>query len=234
MGDLATWYLALGALVLVAIAGANRRVPVLALALLQNLLHAFNHLLDLGEADPAWLRQATLDLARGLERAPCVDRSTTREAGAMRVLVAGASGAIGRSLVPRARAAGTRRPPRRERSGRARNDPGGGCTRGDVRRARRRRASRAASTPRLEVVAHELTALPTRLDPRDKRAYEATNRIRRDRTRQPAFPLRRAVGATTVPTSRSRTRRGHARQVKAEDRPAVPRLRHRHSATGCA
>ena len=60
MGDLATWYLALGALVLVAVRRREWRVPVLALALLQNLLHAFNHLLDLGEADPAWLGPATL------------------------------------------------------------------------------------------------------------------------------------------------------------------------------
>ena len=29
---------------------------------------------------------------------------------------------------------------------------------------------------------HELTALPTRRDPRDKRVYEATNRLRRDAT----------------------------------------------------
>jgi len=30
------------------------------MALLQNLLHAFNHLLDVGEADPAWLGPSTL------------------------------------------------------------------------------------------------------------------------------------------------------------------------------
>jgi hypothetical protein len=41
-------------------AGANGGAPVLVLALLQNLLHAFNHLLDVGEADPAWLGPATL------------------------------------------------------------------------------------------------------------------------------------------------------------------------------
>jgi peptidoglycan/LPS O-acetylase OafA/YrhL len=60
MGDLATWYLALGALVLVAVRRREWRVPVLGLALLQNTLHAFNHLLDVGEADPAWLGPATL------------------------------------------------------------------------------------------------------------------------------------------------------------------------------
>jgi hypothetical protein len=60
MGDLATWYLALGALVLVAIRRREWRGPVLVLALLQNVLHAFNHLLDVGEADPPWLGPATL------------------------------------------------------------------------------------------------------------------------------------------------------------------------------
>ena len=60
MGDLATWYLALGALALVAVRWRAWRGPVLVLALLQNTLHAFNHLLDAGEAYPAWLGPATL------------------------------------------------------------------------------------------------------------------------------------------------------------------------------
>jgi hypothetical protein len=60
MGDLATWYLAFGALVLIAVRRPEWRRPVLALALAQNVLHAFNHLLDVGEADPAWLGPANL------------------------------------------------------------------------------------------------------------------------------------------------------------------------------
>jgi hypothetical protein len=60
MGDLATWYLTLGALVLVAVRRPDWRAPVLALALLQNALHAFNHVLDVGEAEPAWLGPANL------------------------------------------------------------------------------------------------------------------------------------------------------------------------------
>ena len=59
MGDLATWYLALGVLLLVAVRRAGWRLPVLAFALLQNSLHAVNHLLDVGEADPEWLGPAT-------------------------------------------------------------------------------------------------------------------------------------------------------------------------------
>jgi hypothetical protein len=60
MGDLATWYVTLGALVLVAVYRHDWRRPVLVVALLQNALHALNHLLDLGEANPEWLGPATL------------------------------------------------------------------------------------------------------------------------------------------------------------------------------
>ena len=58
MGDVATWYLALGAATLVSVRRVSWRVPVLALALVQYVLHALNHLIDIGEADPAWLGPA--------------------------------------------------------------------------------------------------------------------------------------------------------------------------------
>ena len=60
MGDLATWYLALGASAFVAIRRTSWRVPVLALAFIQYALHSVNHLLDVGEADPDWLGPANL------------------------------------------------------------------------------------------------------------------------------------------------------------------------------
>jgi hypothetical protein len=60
MGDLATWYLALGAAAFVAVRHVSWRVPVLTLAFIQFALHAFNHLLDVGEADPEWLGPANL------------------------------------------------------------------------------------------------------------------------------------------------------------------------------
>jgi hypothetical protein len=44
----------------VAVRRREWRGPVLVLALLQNVLHAVNHVLDAGEADPAWLGPATL------------------------------------------------------------------------------------------------------------------------------------------------------------------------------
>jgi hypothetical protein len=58
MADVATWYLALGAVLLVAVRRESWRVPVLALALVQYVLHSINHLIDIGEADPSWLGPA--------------------------------------------------------------------------------------------------------------------------------------------------------------------------------
>jgi hypothetical protein len=58
MGDLATWYLALGAAAFLAVRRESWRVPVLAMAFLQYVLHSVNHLIDVGEADPSWLGPA--------------------------------------------------------------------------------------------------------------------------------------------------------------------------------
>ena len=58
LGDLATWYLALGAATFVALRHASWRVPVLALAFIQYALHSVNHLIDLGDAHPHWLGPA--------------------------------------------------------------------------------------------------------------------------------------------------------------------------------
>ena len=60
MGDLATWYLALGGVALVAVRHASWRLPVLVLAFAQYALHSVNHLIDVGEADPEWLGPANL------------------------------------------------------------------------------------------------------------------------------------------------------------------------------
>jgi hypothetical protein len=58
MGDVATWYLALGVALLLAVRRPSWRVPVLAIALAQYVLHSINHLIDIGEADPSWLGPA--------------------------------------------------------------------------------------------------------------------------------------------------------------------------------
>jgi hypothetical protein len=60
MGDMATWYLALGGVALASIKRVSWRVPVLVLAFAQYALHSLNHLIDIGEADPSWLGPANL------------------------------------------------------------------------------------------------------------------------------------------------------------------------------
>ena len=117
----------------------------------------------------------------------------------MKVFVAGASGAIGRPLIPRLVAAGhevtgmTRSEAKRPR------DPGG------RRRPRRsatssiaRRLERAMSEAEPEVVVHQLTALPEVLDPRKEDTYDETNRLRTEGTRNCCSMRPAASGAKRV------------------------------------
>jgi hypothetical protein len=54
MGDNATYELALGLALLVSLRRPAWRVPLLALTALQIVLHAINHLVDIGSSHPAW------------------------------------------------------------------------------------------------------------------------------------------------------------------------------------
>jgi hypothetical protein len=54
MADNAGWYLALAAGTAVAVVRPRWRAPVLAVSLIQNMLHLLSHLLDVGESDPGW------------------------------------------------------------------------------------------------------------------------------------------------------------------------------------
>lgn len=58
MADVATFYLALGAVTFVAVRRVAWRVPVLSFALVHYVLHSLNHLIDIGEADPSWVGPA--------------------------------------------------------------------------------------------------------------------------------------------------------------------------------
>ena len=60
MADLATFYIALGAVAFVAL--PSWRVPLLAFAVAEYALHSLNHLIDAGDADPSWLGPANLAL----------------------------------------------------------------------------------------------------------------------------------------------------------------------------
>ena len=58
MADVATFYLALGAVALMSVSRERWRVPVLTLALIQYALHSLNHLIDIGGSEPGWLGPA--------------------------------------------------------------------------------------------------------------------------------------------------------------------------------
>ena len=97
--------------------------------------------------------------------------------------MAGASGAIGRPLLPLLVAAGhqvtgTTRSPQRADAIRA---AGASAAIVDALDAEALRHAVEEAAP--EVVVHELTALPDRFEPRRADLYEATNRVRRDGTR---------------------------------------------------
>jgi MYXO-CTERM domain-containing protein len=53
--DVSTFYLALGAVMLIAAARRSWQVPVLFLAVLQYGLHVLNHLWDVSDSDPGWV-----------------------------------------------------------------------------------------------------------------------------------------------------------------------------------
>ena len=126
MADLATFYLALGAVALVAVRRERWRVPVLTLALIQYALHSLNHLIDIGDSRPALARPGELRLARcSPTRAARLDAHARARGRRVRVFVAGASGAIGRPLVPKLVAAGHEVTGMTRSEARAEDDPRG-------------------------------------------------------------------------------------------------------------
>jgi nucleoside-diphosphate-sugar epimerase len=112
----------------------------------------------------------------------------------MRVFVAGASGAIGRRLLPQLVAAGhevtgiTRSEERAE----AIRAAGARAVICDALDTDALHAAVTGAAP--EVVVHQLTALPHRFDPRDKEIYASTNRLRSETTRT-LLDAARAAGA---------------------------------------
>ena len=53
--DVGTFYLAMGAALLLAVRRPSWRVPVLFLVAVQYALHTINHLVDIADTDPGWL-----------------------------------------------------------------------------------------------------------------------------------------------------------------------------------
>ena len=106
MADLATFYLALGAVALASVSRERWRVPVLTLALIQYGAALAEPPDRHRRLAPGLARAGELRLAAPHHGAARLDAHARARAGAVRVFVAGASGAIGRPLVPKLVAAG--------------------------------------------------------------------------------------------------------------------------------
>jgi hypothetical protein len=63
--DFATFYLALGLVLLVAATRPRWRFPILAFATLEYGFHAINHAIDVNNSDPAWIGPAELAALAG-------------------------------------------------------------------------------------------------------------------------------------------------------------------------
>jgi 2-alkyl-3-oxoalkanoate reductase len=139
----------------------------------------------------------------------------------VRVFVAGASGAIGRPLVRRLVAAGhevtgmTRSEDRAETIRQA----GADAAVVDVYNADALRA--AVEDARADVVVHELTALPDRLDFRKRDLYEPTNRVRTEGTRNLLDAARAAGSGRFVCQSIAFAYRNEDGRVKTEEDPVL-------------
>jgi 2-alkyl-3-oxoalkanoate reductase len=139
----------------------------------------------------------------------------------VRVFVAGASGAIGRPLVPRLVAAGhdvtgmTRFEARAERMRAA----GARAAVVDVFDSGALGAAIAEAAP--EVVVHELTALPDRLGFRKPDLYEPTNRLRTEGTRNLLEAARAAGARRFVCQSVAFAYRPEGARVKSEEEPLM-------------
>ena len=139
----------------------------------------------------------------------------------MRGFVAGASGAIGRPLVPKLVAAG------HEVTGATRSESkaddvrhaGANAAVVDVFDADALRA--AVDEARPEVVVHELTALPERLDFRKKDVYEPTNRVRTEGIRNLLDAARGAGARRFVCQSIAFAYRNDGARIKSEEDPLL-------------
>ncbi|HEX5896713.1 MAG TPA: NAD(P)-dependent oxidoreductase [Thermoleophilaceae bacterium] len=139
----------------------------------------------------------------------------------MRVFVAGASGALGRPLVPKLVAAG------HEVTGMTRSDSKAEA----IRRAGARAAvvdvfdadalRGAVEEARPDVIVHELTALPDRIDYRKEDTYAATNRVRTEGTRNLIAAARAAGARRFVCQSIAFAYRMDGHGLKTEDDPLL-------------
>ena len=139
----------------------------------------------------------------------------------MRVFVAGASGAIGRPLVPKLVAGGheVTGMSRSESRAEAVRQAGARAAVVDVFDADALRG--AVEAARADVIVHELTALPERLDFRRKDVYAPTNRLRTEGTRNLLGAARAAGARRFICQSIAFAYRNDGSHVKSEDDPLL-------------
>jgi 2-alkyl-3-oxoalkanoate reductase len=139
----------------------------------------------------------------------------------MRVFVAGASGAIGRPLVAKLVAAGheVTGMTRSEQSAERIREAGARAAVADVFDAGAVRDAMAQAGA--EVVVHQLTALPERMNFRDANLYTATNRVRTEGTRNLLHGARAAGARRFVCQSIAFAYRTGGARVKTEDDPIM-------------
>ena len=139
----------------------------------------------------------------------------------MRVFVAGATGAVGRPLVPKLVAAG------HEVTGMTRSEAkaqelraaGANAAVVDVFDVDALRAAIDSASP--EVIVHELTALPDRIDFRNEDTYAATNRLRTEGTRNLIAAAQAAGARRFVSQSIAFAYRMDGERLKTEDDPLL-------------
>jgi nucleoside-diphosphate-sugar epimerase len=139
----------------------------------------------------------------------------------VRVFVAGASGAIGRALVPKLVAAGhdVTGMTRSEERADAIRAAGARAAVVDVFDSGRLLAAMEAARP--DALVHQLTSLPDRLDFRKDGVYEPTNRVRTEGTRNLLEAARRAGVRRFVCQSIAFAYRPDGARVKTEDDPLM-------------
>jgi nucleoside-diphosphate-sugar epimerase len=140
----------------------------------------------------------------------------------MKVFVAGASGAIGRQLVPQLLAAGheVTGMTRREENAAAIRAAGAKAVVCDVFDAAALESALGEAAP--EVVVHELTSLPPRLDPKSKDALAPTNRLRGEGTGNLIAAAKAAGAKRLIAESVAFYYVPEGDWVKGEEAPAFP------------
>ena len=145
----------------------------------------------------------------------------------MRVFVAGASGAIGRPLIPKLIAGGheVTGMTRSEARGKELRSAGAGAAVVDVFDADALEAAMSEAAP--EVVIHQLTDLPERMNFRNKNLYTGTNRLRTEGTRNLIRGARAGGAGRFVAQSIAFAYRPDGGPVKSEDDPCWTTRRRR-------